>query len=316
MTVAWVIGSRGMLGSAIVRGIARRPGWRVLDADPLPWTGSAGEVAEAAIAASTHLFDTAEADGDRWAIVWAAGAGVTSSSESTFDEEFDRLAAILTAIGPHAANAATGGSIFYASSAGGVYAGGTRPPFTELSEPAPIAPYGRFKMRAEALVREVAAEAGIASLIGRIANLYGPGQRLDKLQGLISHIALARLTSRPASIYVPLDTLRDYILVDDCAELVLDALERLETEGGHVTKILASGQPASIATLLGHFRTITGGRPRVVLGSSAAGALQAHDLRLRSVVWPDLDLRRGTGLPAGINATMMDILARIQSGAA
>ena len=63
--------------------------------------------------------------------------------------------------------------------------------------------------------------------MGRIANLYGPGQGLEKPQGLISQIIRSHLIRTPISIYVPLDTMRDYLFAPDCGELVVDALRRL-----------------------------------------------------------------------------------------
>jgi UDP-glucose 4-epimerase len=206
------------------------------------------------------------------------------------------------------------GTLFYASSAGGVYGGSSVPPFDESTSVAPISPYGVFKVAAERLVTRFAASSGVSSLIGRIANLYGPGQSLEKMQGLISHLARAQFAPGPASIYVPLDTMRDYIYVDDCAELVLDALERLEgeTAGDAVTKVLASGRAVTIGDLLGHIRLLTKRRANAMIGWSALASRQAVDLRLKSVVWPDLDARSLTTLPAGIRATMDDIFARIQ----
>ena len=55
-------------------------------------------------------------------------------------------------------------------------------------------------------------------MIGRFSNLYGPGQNLGKLQGLISRLALSAVTRQPINIFVPLDTIRDYVYVDDAAQ--------------------------------------------------------------------------------------------------
>ena len=67
-------------------------------------------------------------------------------------------------------------------------------------------------------------------MIGRIANLYGPGQNLDKPQGLVSQLCAAHLERRPVSIWVSLDTLRDYLYAPDCAQMVLDCLDRARAE--------------------------------------------------------------------------------------
>ncbi len=63
-------------------------------------------------------------------------------------------------------------------------------------------------------------------LVGRLSNLYGPGQDLAKPQGLISQLCRAQLTRRPLSIYVSLDTRRDYLFVDDAAAMVVAGARR------------------------------------------------------------------------------------------
>ena len=312
MTTAWVVGRGGLLGSALARRVQAQTGWRLVDSTSLPWHGSPSEIADAANRAAMHLRE--EAGPDPWAVIWAAGAAVTSSSQEAADAEYDRFKAALTAIGTALADDAGRGMYFLASSAGGVYAGSTGAPFTEHSEPRPLAAYGRLKLRMEDALRLHAERSGAAALIGRIANLYGPGQRLDKMQGIVSHLARARLTPAPVSVFVPLDTLRDYLYVDDAADLVFNALDRLQRERGVVTKILASGEATSIAALLGHLRALSKARPRVVLGSSPAAQHQALDLRLKSVVWPELDVVRATPLPVGIDRTIHDIEQRLLEG--
>ena len=51
---------------------------------------------------------------------------------------------------------------------------------------------------------------GLPVLIGRIANLYGPGQNLGKAQASCRSSAPRELERRPIAIWVSLDTLRDY----------------------------------------------------------------------------------------------------------
>ncbi|KQO99431.1 NAD-dependent epimerase/dehydratase family protein [Leifsonia sp. Leaf264] len=312
----WVVGARGLLGRGVVERLRARPGWSVADARPLPWSDPAAFAA--AVASTLDGLAAAVAagpEGDEWAVVWAAGAAVTNSPREALDAELHQLDVALRELESAGSRGLDprSGALFYASSAGGVYGGSEHPPFDENTPPRPLAPYGHFKLEAEELVRGFGERSGVPVLIGRIANLYGPGQSLDKMQGLISHLARAQLTPQPASIYVSLDTLRDYIFVLDCADLVIDCVARLATTPGVTTKIIASGQSVTIADLLGYFRLISKGKPHAMLGSNAASALQAHDLRVRSVVWPDLDVRSLMPLPAGIHATIEDLKLGMQA---
>lgn len=310
-TLAWVIGARGLLGSSLVRSINRDPLWAALAEDPLPWADDRS-LADRVQAATARL--VREADGQPWSIIWAAGRAVTSSSEQQFETELTTLRVALDAAA-EGLGSSKNGSIFFASSAGGIYAGSADPPFSETTEPRPISGYGDFKLRAEQLVAQFCATTGTRAMIGRIANLYGPGQSLEKTQGLISHLALSQLRPIPVSIYVSLDTLRDYIYADDCAELVLDGLRRVQDEpaGATIVKVLCSGQPASIATLLGYLRAVSRRRPNVILGSSSSASLQARDLRLVSTVWPELDRRDLTPLPVGMSKVLRDLELALES---
>lgn len=314
MTLAWVIGARGLLGSALVTAVRARDGWSLLESEPLPWHSDA-ELAATARQTMTRLVDAATTANTQWSVLWVAGAGVTSTPQAELDAELAQLEIVLDSIAAALTPTAPHGTVFYASSAGGVYGGSDHPPFTERSEPAPISPYGHFKLASEAVVERFAARAGVASLVGRIANLYGPGQKLSKMQGLVSHIARAQYSPQPASIFVSLDTVRDYLYVADCAELICDGLDRLAAADGtpHVTKILASGQAVTIGELLGHFHALAKARPHIMLGQSAASSYQSADLRLRSVVWPELDARPHTPLPVGIHATMQCVLHELVS---
>ncbi|WEO78129.1 NAD-dependent epimerase/dehydratase family protein [Cryobacterium sp. SO2] len=319
-TYAWVIGARGLLGSATSAAIARRTGWVLLPADPLPWSDDTALV-EAVSATADRLLRAAATDSANWAVLWLAGNAVTSTPPAAIERELHQLRLVLDAVGHAAGSLGTAGSgaVFYASSAGGVYGGSVHPPFDEQSTPVPISGYGRFKLDAEASLVAFSRSSGVSVLAGRIANLYGPGQKLGKMQGLISHLAKAQFSPKPASIFVPLETMRDYIFVRDCAELVLDCVARLLTvtaaEGRtEVVKNLASGQAVTISNLLGHIRTLAKSQPNVMLGYSAEASMQGLDLRITSTVWPDLDRRQLTSLPAGIKATMDDVLTHIQSG--
>lgn len=308
MTSAWVIGGSGLLGSSLRSAIGVRAGWTEAVADRLPWDAGDREYVAAVRAGARRL---AGAAAHRWAVLWAAGRTVPASDEAQAAEEVRRTRLALDALVDEL-RGSSGGVLFFASSAGGVYAGSAEPPFTEASPTSPTSPYGRLKLELESAFAATSEALGVPAVIGRIANLYGPGQDLSKPQGLLSHLALARFAARIASLYVPLDTIRDYLHADDAARIILEALDLAET--GATTKIVASGQPATISELLATSRRVTHGRLPVVLGSSPLAARQAVDLRLRSTVWPELERLPRRGLSEGIADVAAGVLRAVQAG--
>jgi UDP-glucose 4-epimerase len=262
----------------------------------VPWTDRPAAVA-ALVRAAT---DFTEAGSE---IYWCAGAGVIGTSAEDLDAEVEVLRQFLAAWEPREGRH----SFFLASSAGGVYAGCSGAPFDEVTTPAPLAPYGHAKLRSEALVLDFAARHGVPLLIGRLANLYGPGQDLSKPQGLISQLCRSHLTRQPLSIYVSLDTMRDYLYVGDAAAMAVCCLGAVSARGGGNVKILASERSTTIGAILGDLHRITRRRPQVVLGTSADARFQVRDLRLRSVVGPPTGSLVRTPLMAGMSATMADV---------
>ena len=346
--LVWVIGRGGLLGQSLETAFDPTGSSDLLWRPPEPiawWAPRAG-----ADDLRHQVGEFLRAAGDRpWSVAWCAGAGVTDSSGQALQLELAALGETLDALA--AAPRGSDGAFFFASSAGGVYAGVDAPPYDESSPVRPLGAYGQAKLDAEALVTAWSHRTGMPSLIGRIANLYGPGQNLAKAQGLISQICRSHLTGQPVSIYVSLDTLRDYFFAPDCAELIVKGLARLRHEqsatqqgsdgtqqgsdvngatgslsgslsgsvNGQVTglvttKILASQRAITIGAVIGEMRRIFKRSPRVVLGASPVSALQARDLSLRSRVWPDLDRRTLTPLPVGIAATAADLQRKLQTG--
>jgi UDP-glucose 4-epimerase len=299
-----VVGGGGLLGSAVLRELHRQG--RHPERAVVPWSDP-GAAVEALASATERLVSR----GVPWRMYWCAGSGVVASGHEQLDAEVTTLDGFLTRLAAQLSSGARPSAFFLASSAGGVYAGSDGSPFTEQTEPRPISPYGEAKLAAEVRMRAFAAETGIPVLLGRIANLYGPGQDPRKAQGLISVLCRAHLGRRPSSIYVSLDTARDYIYVDDVARLAIAATERVAASepGTALVKILASQTDTTVAAILGELRRITKRPPRVVLGASAGARFQARDLRFRSVVWPDLDRLVTTSLPTGMAATMRSALA-------
>ncbi|MFI2105028.1 NAD-dependent epimerase/dehydratase family protein [Isoptericola sp. NPDC019693] len=300
--VTWVVGGGGLLGGQLVA-CARAAG-RTVRTSTVPWHDPAASVSVLARDAERLLGTFRSVD-----LLWAAGAGVVATGQEALDREVSVLDAVVdvlaAACGRHPGTTVRA---FLASSAGGVYAGSADPPFTEATAPRALAPYGVAKLATESAVRRLTA-CGASVLVGRIANLYGPGQNLAKPQGLITQLCRAEVQRSPLLIYVSLDTARDYVFVRDAARMVLAGMDRLAEAGpgAAVVKILASQSAVTLATIVGELSRITKRRAPIVLGTSPSTAFQTRDLRFRSTLWPEVDRLATTTLAAGIGATFADV---------
>ena len=288
---AWVVGGGGLLGSAVcrrLRALGREPRTTVV-----PWKdhGTAVAVLLAAVEELTGALE----------VYWCAGAGVVATSQEDLAAEVAVLEAFLGRWQPGDQHRH---GFFLASSAGGVYAGASGGPFTERTEPAPLSSYGHAKLRTEAVATEFARRTGTALLVGRLSNLYGPGQNLSKPQGLVSALCRAQLTRQPVSVYVSLDTRRDYLFVDDAAAMVVAATGQVTDHGVRALKVIASERSTTVGAVLGDLHRITRRRPPIVLGTNPQSRFQVRDLRLRSVAWPHTSALARTPLSAGIAATL------------
>jgi UDP-glucose 4-epimerase len=250
-----------------------------------------------------------------WAIFWAAGAATVSSTRAQCLTEVDSLTALVQAL---RADPPVGPGVFFlASSAGGVYSGSTEPPFDDHTVPCPLNAYGEAKLlQEEAAIRELGDVCNV--VIGRFSNIYGPGQNLDKLQGIVSRLALATATRQPLNIFVSLDTLRDYLFVDDAAAQAVEhariALDGRPNRTSHRIIVIASGEPVALSHVIRTVQTVTKKRVPLALGSHPSSVGQVHDLRLvPSAIEYTLGLLpTPTNLAAGAHAVYDDILRRLQ----
>ena len=304
--ILWVIGRGGLLGRAISSRLQFPAGQGFTQYVPgaVPW-GNPAQAAEI-LRSQARAFEGV-AGTDPWGIIWAAGAATTSTAQAEAATELGLLSALLE--GVRSALPRGPGAFFLTSSAGGVYAGSTGAPFTVRTEPQPLSPYGELKLAQEAAVGQILGPVCPVA-IGRISNLYGPGQNLDKLQGLISRLALSAVTRQPTNIFVSLDTIRDYIYVDDAARAILDAVGHAAGEQSQqpTTLVVASGEPATVGQVIRTMNLVAKRRVPVALGSHPSASAQAPDIRLE----PTRPLINATPLPTGMKAVYLDVLARVQ----
>jgi UDP-glucose 4-epimerase len=176
------------------------------------------------------------------------------------------------------------GSFVFASSAGALYGGSPAACYSESSPVSSTTPYAAHKLRQEQLVHAfVADRPGTSGLILRYSTLYGPGQARNKPQGLITQLARRTIANEPSNIFVPLDTIRDYLHADDAAERTLATLRDVRQRHGRATiKIIASERATSIASLIGVFRRVSDRMPRIVTSSNSMSHLYMRCVQFSS----------------------------------
>lgn len=310
--ISWVIGRGGLLGTSVERHLSvQSKTWS--PSSPLRWL-SHSEFSSSLSAAVDEFFE--RVGNEAWSILWCAGIGVVSSAEELLSDEVLKVRLLFENLVAQEGPVLRRGVLFYSSSAGGIYAGSTTPPFDEFGVACPLNPYGAQKLTCEQLFVEFAGLTGTRVGIGRIANLYGPGQNRDKSQGIVTTVCKSMLLHLPIEIYVPLDTTRNYIYVADAASVIASVVLRLgdADSGSTVIKIVSSDRNSSISSLLQEFKHVFGRQPRIVLSSRASGVFHARDLRLQSKVWPEIDRFIYTPISVGISRVRSQLEIELQLG--
>jgi UDP-glucose 4-epimerase len=319
---AWVIGGGGLLGSSVRRALYGRGDASLFEpGQPLPWLRP--EQLGAAMAASATRFLDEAASEPRWAVVWCAGSAVVASPAREVAVDVSAWALFLdvlrAALDANREAAGRPGCLVLASSAGGVWGGHRGSPIDEQTPVVPISDYGQGHLERErALGRFTSERPGVRSAVVRLSNLYGPDQRLDKPQGLISHVARSVIHRRPIQVYVSLDTVRDYLFAPDAGRGMGDVIDRLlenaPATARPVVKILASEEEISIGGLLALFRRVTRRPVAVTAGLRPVGRLQPFHLSFRSTVWPEVGRGARTPLLHGVAVVFRRQLEQYASG--
>jgi UDP-glucose 4-epimerase len=205
------------------------------------------------------------------------------------------------------------GTVVFSSSAGAVYGGGDGGPYSELSPVNPFGPYGEHKVKCEEIIRRFRGTSPCRVAICRISNLYGPNQDLSKGQGLISALTVAMLKHKPAPIYVPLETVRNFIYADDAARIMVEFSKVIcmRESGAFILKNVCAPHDLSIAMIVHEFTRVFGRRPPIVGRSPKAHAFSPRSLGVRSVVEQQIDEVPSTKLAIGIGAIRRRVLLKL-----
>jgi UDP-glucose 4-epimerase len=298
-TPALIIGAGGFLGRQVV---AAHPNPVV--PPPIDWLSRR---------ADPELFSEALAvvDGSgQIDVMWCAGQGFVGAGAEAMDLETRRFDGFLRALTRSAVRPRT---LVLSSTAGAMYAEAVGVA-DERTPPSPVSHYGRAKLDQERLARAWTGENGRRLVIARMANLYGPGQRLDKPQGLISTIVRATMLRQPVVLYMPLDTIRDYVYVADAGRMLVALLSTEPGTEAEDVKILASHRPVTIGEIVSEAGRIMRRRALVSFGASDWSQQQAAQTVFASMTMPEIDVLARTPLVVGIAAVAHELRTRLRQG--
>lgn len=300
MKTVWVVGAGGLLGRELCRQCVAQGDRLFVPAEPLAWSDRERLLAQVAANAGAFAQRVAETDLRAWEVYWAAGVGTMSSPAEAMMLETEALGVLLDALASDARLADGPGAIGFASSAGAIYAGATDELISEDTPVAPTTPYAHAKLQQEELVRAFAAsQPGMHALIARFSTLYGTGQASGKPQGLLTHIARSVVRNQPIQIYVPFDTIRDYLCAADAATQMVGVV-RDTGLAPQLTKIVAAEHPTTIAEIVAIFKRLARRQPRIVTSASQRAGLYGRRIQFHSTI-PLADHEKPTtSLPVGI----------------
>jgi UDP-glucose 4-epimerase len=247
-----------------------------------------------------------------WEIYWCAGIGVVGSDMDLLDREVTAIKILLSCMRSSGLTANKSGRMFFASSAGGVYAGSSNPPFTEETVPIPISDYGAQKLQIEELLINFGKNNNVEIRIGRIANIYGANQNIRKQQGIVTALVKSTILNTTVSMYVPLNTLRNYIFVSDAAFKIINFVR--SSTNNHEVRIICSNENWSLGSLIRITKDVTKKRIHLAHAVNRKSLLQPLDLSMKSLSENKESSVREVSLPVGVSVVRERLLKTHQDG--
>ncbi len=297
--IAWVIGGNGLLGSGLRLALLKTETTLFEQTKRFHWDNESELLLQ--MGSEVKAFAEAVNLESCWEIYWAAGVGTMGSPEEKLSLETRILSKLLDFIQAEPRLVSINGNFAFASTAGAIYAGASDDIITENTPVAPTTAYAHEKLKQERLISAFAmSNISVTALIARISTLYGTGQAKGKQQGLLVEIARRILSNQPIQIFVPFDTIRDYITANDAAALIINALRGLKNKSGVFTKIIASEQPTTIAEIISIFKRITRRNPRIITSANKLSTLYSRRIQFHSIEVPVDEKIVKTSLLVGI----------------
>ncbi len=178
------------------------------------------------------------------AIIHCAGGGSVSFSIDNPIADFERTVVTTAHVLEYVRTSAPSCRVVYPSSAS-VYGAAEQIPIHEDCHPAPISQYGVHKLMAEQMVASYARQFGTLAAIVRLFSVYGCGLRKQLLWD-----ACGKFASHNGVFMGTGKELRDWLHVEDAAELLLAAFDHASVECPTVNG--GTGEGISVRDVLLH----------------------------------------------------------------
>lgn len=151
--------------------------------------------------------------------------------------------------------------IVFLSSGGTVYGKLHTGICREEEEAFPITSYGVQKLAIEKMLYLYHEMHGLDYRIVRLSNPYGPYQRPNGVQGVVSTFTYRALTGQPIEVFGDGSVVRDYIYIEDA---VTGILKIAEQPGSYRLYNLGSGQGHTVTDVIDAIAKVLGRRPEVI----------------------------------------------------
>jgi UDP-glucose 4-epimerase len=118
------------------------------------------------------------------------------------------------------------------------------------------------------------------------------------------------LRRQPLNLFVPLETSRNYIYVEDAAKCIVTHTQKIATTGTNsnfAVKLVVAQENLTIGSILNIAKSVLRTRPLVTVSTNKHGSSQPQSLVFKSVVDTGLDNKSTTGFSVGMKRVMTDL---------
>ena len=186
-------------------------------------------------------------------VVYCAGGRLpTDSIDDPGGDAVGTLAPLLCLL--EALRRHPGSRLTLLSSGGTVYGRPEAEPVDEDHACRPLVPYGVSRLSAEHYARLYGELHAVPVRILRLANVYGPSQPSNRPQGVVATLLAAAGTGEPVQIWGTGRVARDFIHVDDVADVVF----RLPESGGPEVLNVGTGIASTLWEVVETVERVTG----------------------------------------------------------